>query len=83
MVCPKCGSENVKVEVINEVNIKNKRHGAIWWILIGWWWILIKWIVFTLPALIIAIFKPKKQKVENVQHTVCVCQNCGNTWQIK
>ena len=80
MKCPECGSENVNVQVINEVEIKNKHHGAIWWICIGWWWVFIKWIFFTIPALIIKLLAPKRQKVKNIQRTKCVCQNCGYTW---
>lgn len=83
MVCPKCKSENVNTQVINEVEIKNKHHGIFWWLLIGWWWIPIKWLVFTIPALIIKIFGGKKQKAVNKQKTVCVCQNCGYRWEIK
>lgn len=26
MKCPTCGSENVNVQVINEIEIKNKHH---------------------------------------------------------
>lgn len=82
MVCPKCQSENVNVQVINEVELKNKHHGVIWWVLIGWWWVFFKWLFFFLPALIIKIFGRKKQKVINKQKTVCVCQNCGNRWDV-
>lgn len=82
MVCPKCKSENVNVQVINEVEIKKKHHGVLWWIFVGWWWLPIKWLCFTLPALIFKIFGRKKQKVVNKQKTVCVCQNCGNRWEI-
>lgn len=38
MNCPKCGSENVNVQVVNEVELKNKHHSVIWWICIGWLW---------------------------------------------
>ena len=82
MVCPKCKSENVSVQVINEVEIKKKHHGVLWWIFVGWWWLPIKWLCFTLPALIFKIFGRKKQKVVNKQKTVCVCQNCGNRWEV-
>lgn len=82
MVCPKCGSENVNVQVVTETKIKDKHHGFIWWLCVGWWWVPIKWLLFTLPALIIAIFKPKKQKVTQIQKSICVCQNCGNKWEI-
>ena len=80
MVCPKCNSENVNVQVINEVNMKNKHHGIIWWIFIGVWWVPIKWLVFTLPALIFLIFGRKKQKVVNKHITKCICQDCGYSW---
>lgn len=80
MKCAKCGSENVTVQVINEVKLKNKHHGVIWWLFIGWWWIPFKWLFLTIPALIIKIFGGKKQKAVNKTVTKCVCQNCGNTW---
>lgn len=83
MVCPKCNSENVNVQITNEVKLVNKHHGIIWWLLIGWWWIMIKWLIFTVPALIFKIFGSKKQKAKNIQHKMAVCQSCGNTWEIK
>ena len=83
MKCPKCGSDNVNVQVINEVEIKNKRHNILWWIFVGIWWIPIKWLFFTLPALILKLFGHKKQKVKNIQKTMCTCQQCGNTWETK
>lgn len=82
MKCPKCQSENVTTQIINEVTLKDKHHGIIWWLCIGWWWIFVKWLVFTLPALLVAIFGHKKQKAVNKKVTMCVCQNCGNTWKI-
>lgn len=82
MVCPKCQSENVTTQIVQDIKIKNKHHGIIWWLCIGWWWVPIKWFVFTLPALLCAIFGKKKQKVVTKNRTVCVCQNCGNSWNI-
>jgi transcription elongation factor Elf1 len=81
MKCPKCGSENVSVQMVTETQLVDKHHGIIWWICIGWWWIFIKWLVFTLPALIVKIFAPKKQKLKQKQKSVCVCQNCGYHWE--
>lgn len=80
MVCPKCGSENVNVQVIQETQLVDKHHGVIWWIFIGWWWLFFKWIFLTVPALIVKIFVPKKQKLKQKTRSVCVCQNCGNRW---
>lgn len=82
MKCPKCGSENVTVQVVTETELKEKKHGLIWWICVGWWWIPIKWLVFTLPALIIAIFKPKKYKTKTISKKVAVCNNCGKSWNV-
>lgn len=82
MVCPKCGNDNVNVQVVNEVTLKDKHHGCLWMLFIGWWWIAFKWLVLTLPALIFKIFGHKKQKAINKQKTVAICQNCGNKWNV-
>ena len=79
MKCPKCGSENVNVQVVNETNLK-KKHNWIYWVFIGWWLEPIMWLCFFLPMLIVKIFKPKKYKTVNRTVSKCVCQNCGNTW---
>lgn len=81
MVCPKCGSEHVNVQMVTETKLKTKHHGIFWWLCIGWWWWPIKWFVFTIPALIIAIFAPKKQKLKTKHKAMCVCQNCGHSWK--
>lgn len=81
MICPRCGSENVNVQMVSESQIKNKHHNILWWIFIGWWWIFIKWIIFTIPALIVKIFAPKKQKLKTSHKSMCVCQSCGCHWE--
>jgi len=78
MVCPKCLSQNVNVQVVNTQQIKNKHHGLIWWVCIGWWW----WLLFTLPALVVALFAPKRQKIKNKQKSVACCQACGHRWNV-
>lgn len=80
MNCPKCGNE-MQIQVVNEVKLVNKHHSIIWWLLIGWWWIIIKWCFFFLPALIIKLFVPKKQKAKNITKKIYVCQKCGFTKQ--
>ena len=82
MTCPKCGSQNVNVQIVNETQLKTKHKGVLYWLLVGWWWLPIKWLFLTIPALIVKIFKPKKQKVKNIRHSMCVCQNCGHSWEI-
>lgn len=81
MTCPKCGSPNVNVTAVNQVQLKDKHKGCLWWLCIGCWWIPMKWIFFTLPALIVAIFKPKKQKIVNKTKMICNCQQCGYSWK--
>ena len=82
MKCPKCGSENCSVQVVTETELKEMKHGLIWWLCVGWWWIPIKWLVFTLPALIIAIFKPKKYKTKTHTKKIAVCNSCGKSWNV-
>lgn len=80
MKCPVCGSENVTVQIVTETELKNKHHGVVWWLCIGWWWVPIWWLCFTIPALIIKIFAPKKQKLKQRHKSIRVCQNCGHKW---
>ena len=32
MVCKKCGSQNVTVQVVTETKVKEKNHVILWWI---------------------------------------------------
>lgn len=81
MKCPKCGSENVLIQAVNEVKLKDAHHGCIWWVFVGWWWIPVKWLFFTFPAILSKMFGHKKQRAVNNQKSVYVCQNCGNRWE--
>lgn len=83
MICPNCGSNNVNVQVVNQQFVTNHHHSIIWWIFIGWWWIFVKWIFLTPIALFMFILKVcgvRKKDVTNNVKSVCVCQNCGNTF---
>lgn len=82
MVCSKCGSENVTVQMVTETELKQKKHGILYWICIGWWLKPILWIVFTLPMLVIAIFKPKNYKTVSHTKKMAVCNNCGKSWRV-
>ena len=82
MQCPKCGGTNVNVQVTQDITLKNQHKGVLYWLFVGWWWIPFKWLFLTLPALIVKIFSHKKQKVVTTQHTTCVCQTCGYTWNV-
>lgn len=82
MKCPKCGSEKVNTQVIQESSLKTKHHSIIYWLLIGWWAKFLLWFFLTLPMLIIKIFKGKKQKLVTTSRTVAVCQDCGYQFNI-
>lgn len=76
MICPKCGSDNVSVQMVSETNLKSG-HSFFWWLLIGWWWVPVKWIFFTGFALLLSLFAPKRYRTKTMHRSVCVCQNCG------
>ena len=81
MVCPKCNSENVNVQ-IEQVSSKTKKHGN------GFCGIVnntarAATAVCTLGMSNLVWKKSKggeKTTVENKK--VCVCQNCGHSWDL-
>lgn len=79
--CPHCGSTKVNTQIVSESQLKDKNHGCIWWLLIGWWWLPVKWIFFTFPALIFKLFVPKRQEIVTEHFPMNVCQSCGHTWK--
>lgn len=81
MVCPKCGSDQVNAQMVTETQLRQKHHGILWWICIGWWWLPLKWLVFTVPALVVKIFAPKKYQTKATHKSMWVCQNCGHHWE--
>lgn len=81
MVCPKCNSNNVTVQAVNEITEKKKK-GVIYWLLIGWWWEIFAWLFLTLPKLIVAIFSKKTKTVSKIKN-FAVCQDCGHRWEVK
>lgn len=78
MTCKKCGSENVSIQAVT--TIKNKHHGFLWWIFIGFWWVPFKWLFLTLPALLFKLFGSKK--IQSKTHSEAVCQGCGYHWAV-
>ena len=82
MVCKKCGSQNVTVQVVTETKVKEKKHGFFWWICVGWWLIPIKWLVFTLPAILGKLFGKSKYKVTTKTRKIAVCNDCGKSWDV-
>ena len=103
--CPKCGGTNVDVQVHQEniggntitktkTQYKQKGHGCLWWLCIGWWWWmfdLMLWTFYFPLRFIVQLFKKKKYvgkstsvsatKNEITYRTVCLCKSCGHHWE--
>ncbi len=77
MICPKCGSENINTQIIQEnrgshtvtstySRYQQRGHGCLWWLFIGWWWWMVDltlWLVFFPIRLIWRLFSsPYKNK---------------------
>lgn len=82
IVCPKCGSDKITVQIVADTKTKKQRHGVLWWLLIGWWLELCLWLFLTVPRLLIALFMPKKQKVVTTHKSMAICQNCGKMFNV-
>ena len=76
MICKKCGSMNVNVQML--ATTERKRRGCLYWCFGGVIIDLLLWIFLTIPRLLIAFFLPKRTKFK--VHTIAVCQNCGRRW---
>mgnify|MGYP003426723900 CR=1 FL=1 len=79
MKCPKCGSENVTVQLVGKP-MEKKKHGVWWWVLVGWWWVPLKWIGFFGVAIVMKIVSIVGHKVKNEQIARCVCNDCAYVW---
>lgn len=77
MNCPKCGSENVSVQIM-QTNAKTstKRNGCLW--------SLARWtLIICTCGLWLLVGKHKStSKTKFKNQTTAVCQNCGNRWNV-
>ena len=78
MECRKCGSNNISIQAVTKTKTKGK--GISYWIF-GWMIDLLLWIFFTVPRLIVGIFKPRK--VVTKTHKMAICQSCGHSWKTR
>lgn len=86
MICPKCGSENTRIELVNKVSIKKKRNWVYW--ICGLWIIdMFLWFFFFLYrlifGLILRIFKKPSYKTITKTEKHLICNNCGLDKKIK
>lgn len=104
IACPKCGSTNIDIQMIQEnlgsrtvtetkSKYREKRHGCLWALAIGWWWWIVDlmlWICFFPIRFLIQLFKKRDytgnsksvSSTESIisRKTICLCKNCGNHW---
>lgn len=81
MKCPNCESENVQIQVVQNITTKTKHHSILYWLFIGWWLQPFLWLFFTFFKLI-ALFIGKKKEIITKEQTKAVCQDCGYTWNV-
>ena len=83
MTCLKCNSTKVTVkrEKTGEVQGRySKKHGATWWICIGWWLVTLD--ICTLGIFHSVFFKKSKASGKaSLWHTIAICKDCGHTWE--
>ena len=71
--CPKCGSENIRIDIITDV--KTYRRGCFGWLI----WILGAICTF---GIILIIPLLTNSKVESKRNKVAICQNCGHVMSL-
>jgi len=105
MVCPKCQSEHIDVQVFQEnrgsetqsqtnFQFKEKGHGVLWWICIGWWYVpFIKLPLWLIAFPFMAVMRLGRKKKYQGSATgrsstqnqidyrrVFLCKDCGHSW---
>ena len=73
MKCPKCGSENVNVQVAS-TQATTATRGCLW--SAG----RVMLIIFTCGLWLLVGKSKGKTKIKNT--SLAVCQNCGNKWKV-
>lgn len=77
MICPKCGSDKVNVQVVQtEAKTKKRSTGCLW----GFFRLMLILCTFGLWLLIGKRKGTDSTKFKN--KTQAVCQECGNTWDV-
>lgn len=81
MTCPKCGSDNVMIQLVPAKKKRNIIYRMILFIVkaILFFVTLLWWFITMVLSLIFPALRPKK----DVLRKYAVCQNCGYVWKIK
>jgi len=77
MVCPKCGSNNVNVQMVQtSAKTKHNGRGLLWGICRG------LLILFTCGLWLLVGKSKGKSKTKIKNKSMCICQNCSNNWEM-
>lgn len=77
MTCPKCGSENVNIQMVQTgASSKTKNKGCLF--------TLVRWLLIICTLGLWLVFGKKKAstKTKFQNKKVAICQNCGNQWEV-
>jgi DNA-directed RNA polymerase subunit M/transcription elongation factor TFIIS len=77
MICPKCGSEKVNIQMV-QTGAKSSTKGKGCLFTLGRWLL----IICTLGLWLLLGKKKAKTKTKFENQKVAICQNCGNTWNV-
>lgn len=73
MKCQKCGSENVKVDMV-QTKGKTNNAGPIYW--------CCRWCLIFCTMGLWLLVPSRKGNTKFKNKTMAICQNCGNTWKV-
>lgn len=77
MRCPKCGSENINIQIVQTgAKSRTKNKGCLYSIGRG------LLIFFTLGLWLIFGKKKSKTTTKFESKKIAICQNCGNEWNV-
>ena len=81
MVCPKCGSENVKIDSVQTGAKTKKKSNGFLQIMMNF----IRFIFVVCTLGLAALFWKKNKgnsKTTFIMQKVCSCQSCGHSWTL-
>lgn len=77
MTCPKCGSSNVDVQIVQDSAVtRTKKTGCLWGI------IRLILIICTFGLWLIIGKRKEKSRTTFSSHKTAICKNCGHSWNI-
>lgn len=96
--CPRCHGTNIVYQReqsatigagTNKVVIQQAKQskGCLYWCLIGWWWRPIRFICYGWFKDLLTKRKSRSginvNASKTINHTIAVCQDCGNSWKVR